>query len=115
MAAIFAPGAGRSVIPPDHDEGVESTDFIERMALKLAVEHPVAAALARSARISEFSGSEDFAGRHGLTVGLIEAAEAGQIPFGALPAGYGEVLVALDVDLLAIADLARGVSSTVPA
>lgn len=88
---------------------MESTDFIERMASSLMVstlDHPVAAAVARSARMSELSGPEDFAGRHGLTVTLIESAEAGRIPFGLLPAGYGEVLAALEVDLLAMADMA---------
>ena len=79
------------------------------MAINLimsTLDHPVAAAVARSARMSELCGPEDFAGRHGLTVPLIESAEAGCIPFGLLPAGYGEVLAALEVDLLAMADLA---------
>ncbi|MEZ5247244.1 MAG: hypothetical protein R2707_19315 [Acidimicrobiales bacterium] len=87
----------------------DATAMVERMAAQAraaGVVHPVAAAVARGARVSELIGPEEFAERHGLSVPELLAAEAGDTRFGELPSGYDRVLAALGLDLLSLADLA---------
>ncbi len=83
---------------------------MERLAQRVRAEgaaHPVAAALARAARMSVLEGAEDFARRIGIDVAAIHTAESGRLRFGALPAAYDHTFAALELDLLWLAHLER--------
>ena len=88
----------------------DATAMIERMAVHArtaGLEHPVAAAVALAARVSQLSGPEEFAERTGIPVTRLAEAEAGCLRFGELPQGYDTVLAGLGADLLSLADLDR--------
>jgi hypothetical protein len=89
----------------------DATAMVERMAVHArtaGVEHPVAAAVARAARVSELIGPEEFADRHGVPIARLVEAEAGTVRFGDLPSAYDAVLASLGIDLLSLADLEAG-------
>ena len=86
----------------------DATAVVERMAVQARAagfRHPVAAAVALAARVSELADPATFAERHGIGAAQLAAAEAGTVRFGALPAAYDPVVVALGLDLLSLADL----------
>lgn len=86
----------------------DATAVVERMAVearRAGVAHPVAAALARSARMSHLAGLEAFARYLGLPVEHLRAAEEGVVRFGELPRVYDAVIGGLGIDLLSLADL----------
>lgn len=86
----------------------DATAVVERMAVearRAGVPHPVAAALARSARMSRLAGPEAFAECLGIPRERLDDAEAGVVRFGDLPPAYDPVLGGLGIDLLSLADL----------
>ena len=88
----------------------DATAMIERMAVQArtaGLEHPVAAAVALGARVSQLAGPEDFAERIGVALPRLVEAEAGTVRFGDLPSALGPLLQELDIDLLSLADLER--------
>jgi hypothetical protein len=88
----------------------DATSVIERLAAgarRRGVPHPVAAAIARGVRIHGLATPEDLADLLGLSVESVVAAESGEVAFGDLPAPYGRVLAAIEVDVLGLAELAR--------
>jgi imidazoleglycerol phosphate dehydratase HisB len=88
----------------------DATAMVERMAVRAraaGLEHPVAASVTRSARVSRLAGPEDFAERLGVPVARLVEAESGIVRFGDLPIELDSVLGTLDIDLLSLADLER--------
>lgn len=88
----------------------DATAMIERMAAQArtaGLDHPVAAAVALAARVSQLAGPEGFADRNGISISQLVEAEAGSVRFGDLPAGLDSVLSGMDIDLLSLADLER--------
>ncbi|MEM7141933.1 MAG: hypothetical protein AAF548_12970 [Actinomycetota bacterium] len=86
----------------------DATALVERMAVQArtaGVDHPVAAAVARAARVSSLSGPEAFAERIGVSVVRLVESESGAVRFGDLPIAYDDTLGELGVDLLSLADL----------
>ena len=86
----------------------DATAMVERMAVHAraaGVDHPVAAAVARAARVGALSGPQEFADRYGIPITRLEAAEAGTVRFGELSQAYDPVFAALGIDLLSLADL----------
>ncbi|MEO0492095.1 MAG: hypothetical protein AAF081_01615 [Actinomycetota bacterium] len=70
--------------------------------------HPIAAAVARAARLRTLADPEAFAARLGVDTFTVRRCEAGSVPFGRLPAAY---LALLDeavprVDLVGLRTLA---------
>lgn len=88
----------------------DATAMIERMAVQArtaGLDHPVAAAVALGARVSQLAGPEDFAERIGVALPQLVEAEAGTVRFGDLPRALGSLLLTLEIDLLSLADLER--------
>jgi len=88
----------------------DATAMIERMAVQArtaGVGHPVAAAVALAARVSQLRGPEEFADRNGIPITRLVEAESGSVRFGDLPAGLDSVLSGMNIDLLSLADLER--------
>ncbi len=85
------------------------TGLCEKVAERLRQHgstHPVAAAAALAARGLSGLDQPRFAHLTGLPASTIASAEAGEIPFGDLPAALGDLLEAHSgIDLLALADL----------
>jgi len=84
--------------------------MIERMAVQArnaGLDHPVAAAVALAARVSQLTGPEEFADRNGIPLAQLVEAESGCVRFGELPLGFDPILSLMDVDLLSLADLER--------
>ena len=75
------------------------------------VRHPVAAAVARSARLATLADPEAFAARLGVDAFTLRRCEAGVVPFDALPAAYLALLddVQPPVDLVGLRALAEQV------
>ena len=75
------------------------------------VRHPVAAAVARSARMATLADAEAFAARLGIDAFTLRRCEAGVVPFAALPAAYLALLdeVQPPVDLVGLRALAEQV------
>lgn len=93
---------------------VSPTDVIIRLAAALLVEgfrHPVAAAVAQAARIHALAAPSPFATRLGIDEFTLHRAEAGAVPFGALPAAYLAFVDGIDVaiDLVSLRELAEAV------
>ncbi|MEM8705126.1 MAG: hypothetical protein AAGE98_01615 [Actinomycetota bacterium] len=74
-------------------------------------EHPIAAALARAARMRTLADPATFAARLGLDPFTVRRCEAGSVSFGALPAAYLALFddVAPSVDLVGLRELAEQV------
>lgn len=88
----------------------DATAMVERMAAEAraaGVDHPVAAAISRAARVSALCGPEEFAGRIGVPIDRLVEAESGSVRLGELPVELDGVLGELALDLLSLADLAR--------
>ena len=80
---------------------VSSTDVIIRLAASLLVdglEHPVAAAVGRAARMHALAAPAPFAERLGIDEFTLHRAEAGLVPFDALPAAYLAFVDGFDVN-----------------
>ena len=73
--------------------------------------HPAAAVVATTARGEARCTVPDFAERYGLEVAEVEACEAGEVPFGDLPAVMGDIVEASNkVSMLWLAGLDRTVA-----
>lgn len=108
VAAVAAVAASIAEAQETRDLRRDATAMVERMAVRgraAGLDHPVAAAIALAARVSELAGPEAFAERHGIAPAELAAAEAGVVRLGALSPGYGSIVVALGLDLLSLADL----------
>lgn len=95
----------------------DATAMVERMAAQVRAAgfgHPVAAAVALAARVSELTGAQEFADRHGVPLARLVEAEAGIVRFGELPQAYDPVLATLGIDLLSLADLEASWRSSQP-
>jgi hypothetical protein len=95
----------------------DATAMVERMAAQAhdaGLVHPVAAAVALAARVSQLAGPEEFAERTGVPITRLVEAEAGTVRFGELPLAYDAVLAELGLELLSLADLEIALAGRVP-
>ncbi|MEM8707889.1 MAG: hypothetical protein AAGE98_15600 [Actinomycetota bacterium] len=71
-------------------------------------EHPIAAAVARAARMRSLADADTFAARLGVDPFTVRRCEAGTVPFESLPAAYVALLddVAPRLDLVGLRELA---------
>lgn len=73
--------------------------------------HPIAAAVARAARLRTLADADAFAARLGVDAFTVRRCEAGTVAFGSLPAAYLALLDEAEpgVDLVSLRELAQQV------
>ncbi|MEM9201433.1 MAG: hypothetical protein AAGC53_07225 [Actinomycetota bacterium] len=93
---------------------VSPTEIIVRLAGELMVDgvtHPVAAAVARAARIHALAAPTPFAARLGIDELSLRRAESGVVSFDQLPAAYLAFVDGIEVavDLVSLRELAAAI------
>ncbi|MEM9463762.1 MAG: hypothetical protein AAGA90_00220 [Actinomycetota bacterium] len=93
------------------------TDVIVRLAASLLLDghaHPVAAAVARAARMHVLAAPEAFAERLGIDAFTLHRAEAGLVAFDRLPVAYLAFVDGIDlaIDLVSLRELAAAVDGS---